>query len=362
MTQRQSLARRYRPRTFSELVGQDSLVRILSHSIDKGIYGQAYLLTGIRGCGKTSTARIIAMALNCDEGPSSTPNLDSPSCKAILSNQASDVIEIDAASHTGVDDVRAIIESVGYKPMHMRHKIIIIDEVHMLSRSAFNALLKTLEEPPEHAVFILATTEFRKVPATIVSRCQRFDLKRISISDLKTRVQDILKSENIEMEEGAIEIIVRAGDGSMRDTLSILDQAIAGDMKTEVDVRGMIGLAAKGVSSRLTALALEGKGDAALGLAKEAIYGGADAVQIIKDMMDIIHAGIVLKASPKTDLSSTYTPREIELARNIPGNVESVGTAWKIALSALEDAKISPAPAQSLDMAIIRIALRAKPV
>ena len=244
------LARKYRPQNFDDLVGQEALVQTLTNAIKNNRLHHAYILTGIRGVGKTTTARIIAKALNCTGkdgrgGPTVHPCGFCENCRAITEGRHIDVMELDAASRTGVDDMREILDGVRYKPTNARYKIYIIDEVHMLSKSAFNALLKTLEEPPSHVKFIFATTEIRKVPVTILSRCQRFDLQRISIEDLTGLFKKILANEQINAEEEALQMIAKAADGSARDGESLLDQAISlggGEVKTEV-VKNMIGLA-----------------------------------------------------------------------------------------------------------------------
>ena len=244
------LARKYRPQTFADLIGQETLVQILTNAITTNRIANAYLLTGVRGVGKTTTARLIAMSLNCEnkKDDSCEPCGTCESCKSIRSDHNLDVIEMDAASKTGVDDVREIIDNVKYKPVNCKFKIFIIDEVHMLSKSAFNALLKTLEEPPEHVKFIFATTEVKKIPVTILSRCQRFDLKRVESKDLIQHLKKISELEKVKIDEDAISLLVRAGDGSVRDTLSLLDQAIINKNTTVTanTITNMLGLADRG--------------------------------------------------------------------------------------------------------------------
>ena len=243
------LARKYRPQTFSELLGQDALVKTITNAIKNNRLHHAYILTGIRGVGKTTTARIIAKALNCTgkdatNGPTVNPCGICENCRAIAESRHIDVLELDAASRTGVDDIREILDGVRYRPTNGRYKVYIIDEIHMLSKQAFNALLKTLEEPPSHVIFIFATTEIRKVPVTVLSRCQRFDLQRLSIETLMTHFKNIIAKENLSAEDEALHLIAKAADGSCRDGLSLLDQAISlggGEVKTDI-VKNMIEL------------------------------------------------------------------------------------------------------------------------
>ncbi|MBT3171881.1 MAG: DNA polymerase III subunit gamma/tau, partial [Rhodospirillaceae bacterium] len=245
------LARKYRPINFSDLIGQEALVRTVTNAIRTGRLAHAFLLTGVRGVGKTSTARILARALNCtgaegqDSGPTADPCGACEHCLAIAEDRHVDVLEMDAASHTGVDDMRELIDGVRYRPTSARYKVYIVDEVHMLSKQAFNALLKTLEEPPPHAKFIFATTEVRKLPVTVLSRCQRFDLRRVDAETLAAHFQSVAEKENAEIDSAAIRLIARAADGSVRDGLSLLDQAIAhgAGAAGEAEVRDMLGLA-----------------------------------------------------------------------------------------------------------------------
>ena len=290
------LARKYRPATFADLIGQDALVRTLTNALETGKVAQAYILTGIRGIGKTTSARIIAKALNCTGtngkgAMTAQPCGECEHCKAIAAGTHIDVTEIDAASNTGVDNVREIIEGTRYSPTSARYKIYIIDEVHMLSKAAFNALLKTLEEPPESVKFIFATTEIRKVPATILSRCQRFDLRRVDADLLTQHFKNVLQKEGLDAQEDALRLIAKAADGSVRDGLSLLDQAIAhsgGKIETNF-VRSMIGLADKTAILDLYAAITGGKIQQALDVFEEQYALGADPVALIQDLLELTH-------------------------------------------------------------------------
>ena len=294
------LARKYRSQTFAELIGQDAMVQTLANAIRRDRLAHAFLMTGIRGVGKTSTARLIAKALNCvgpdgQGGPTIDPCGQCEPCIAIAEGRHIDVIEMDAASHTGVDDVREIIEAVRYAAVSARYKIYIIDEVHMLSRNAFNALLKTLEEPPPHVKFLFATTEVDKLPVTVLSRCQRFDLRRIPTALLAQHFGAICGKESVEAEEEALNMIAAAAEGSVRDGLSILDQAIAhadlgGDGRvTAEQVRDMLGLADKTVQRRLFAALLAGDGTALLDLVAAQFALGVEPLALVRGAMDIAH-------------------------------------------------------------------------
>src|SRR5690242_3643308 len=305
------LARKYRPQTFAELIGQDAMVKTLANAIARGRIAHAFLLTGVRGVGKTSTARLIAKALNCigpdgQGGPTITPcNVCEP-CRAIAEGRHIDVIEMDAASRTGIDDIREIIEGVRYAPASARYKVYIIDEVHMLSKQAFNGLLKTLEEPPEHVKFFLATTEVNKVPVTVLSRCQRFDLRRIPAEKLADHFAEVSKAEGVEVEPEALGMIARAAEGSARDGLSILDQAIAhgGGAVTAEQVRDMLGLADRGRIRRLLEHVLGGNAAATLQDLDEAHDLGIDPGALVRGLMEELHlatrtkAGVTAEALP----------------------------------------------------------------
>src|SRR6476646_21134 len=297
------LARKYRPQTFAELIGQDAMVKTLANAIARDRIAHAFLRPGARGVAKTSTARLIAKALNCtgpdgQGGPTIEPCGVCEPCRAIAEGRHIDVVEMDAASHTGVDDVREIIEAVRYAAVSARYKIYIIDEVHMLSKPAFNGLLKTLEEPPEHVKFFLATTEVSQVPVTVLSRCQRFDLRRIAADKLAAHFAEVSKAEHVEVESEALGMIARAAEGSARDGLSILDQAIAhgAGAVTAEQVRDMLGLADRGRIRRLLQLVLSGNAAEALADLDQAHELGIDPTQLLRGLMESLHAATRAKA------------------------------------------------------------------
>ena len=303
----QVLARKYRPETFADLVGQDAMVRTLRNAFKADRIAQAFIMTGIRGTGKTTTARIIAKGMNCigpdgEGGPTTDPCGVCEHCKAIMEGRHVDVLEMDAASNTSVNDIREIIDSVHYRAASARYKIYIIDEVHMLSTAAFNALLKTLEEPPPHVKFIFATTEIRKVPVTVLSRCQRFDLRRVPTDLLVTHFAEICKKEGAEISDGALHIIARAADGSVRDGLSLLDQAIAhADGAIGEDrVRDMLGLADRTRTFDLLESVLKGEIAPALGELQSQYKDGADPASVIEDMLDLVHWLTRIKVQPES--------------------------------------------------------------
>src|ERR1044071_5648486 len=311
------LARKYRPQSFAELIGQDAMVKTLGNAIERDRLAHAFLLTGVRGVGKTSTARLIAKALNCvgpdgQGGPTITPcNVCEP-CRAISEGRHIDVIEMDAASHTGIDDIREIIDAVRYASVSARYKIYIIDEVHMLSKNAFNALLKTLEEPPEHVKFLFATTEVNKVPVTVLSRCQRFDLRRIPAEKLATHFADVARAEGVEIESEALGMIAKAAEGSARDGLSILDQAIAhgaGNVTAEQG-RDMLGLADRGRIRRLLQLILSGDAQASLAELDEAHELGIDPTQLLRGLMEALHSATRSKAGATAGALQSAEERE----------------------------------------------------
>jgi DNA polymerase-3 subunit gamma/tau len=312
------LARKYRPQNFDELIGQEALVQTLTNAFKLDRVAHAFILTGVRGVGKTTTARIIAKCLNATDGPTINPPADDEQCVAIAQDRHPDVIEVDAASRTGVDDIREILDGVRYRPVFGRYKVYIIDEVHMLSRNAFNALLKTLEEPPEHVKFIFATTEIRKVPVTVLSRCQRFDLRRVGADELLEHFAAIVTKEAAAVDEGALRLIARAADGSVRDGLSLLDQAIAaygsgGATASEAQVRAMLGVAdASGVYDLFEAV-MGGRADDALSGLRTLYNSGGDPIAILQDLLGLSHWLTRVKLVPKTADDATVS--EVERVR-----------------------------------------------
>ena len=355
------LARKYRPQSFAELIGQDAMVRTLGNAIASGRIAHAFLLTGVRGVGKTSTARLVAKALNCigpdgQSGPTIDPCGLCEPCRAIAEGRHIDVIEMDAASHTGVDDVREIIDAVRYAANSARFKIYIIDEVHMLSKNAFNALLKTLEEPPAHVKFLFATTEVQKVPVTVLSRCQRFDLKRIPAEQLAEHFGRVAQAEAVEVEPEALAVIARAAEGSARDGLSILDQAIAhGHGKVDAaQVRDMLGLADRGrIRSLLTGI-LSGNAAATLAQLDEAHALGIDPMALLRGLMENVHAITRAKAGGSGDVLASAEERESadELAGQLGWG--SLHRLWQMLLKGLSDVQVAPDPQEAAAMALLR--------
>ncbi|MFN3525330.1 MAG: DNA polymerase III subunit gamma/tau [Paracoccus sp. (in: a-proteobacteria)] len=360
----QVLARKYRPETFADLVGQDAMVRTLKNAFAADRIAQAFVMTGIRGTGKTTTARIIAKGLNCigpdgAGGPTTEPCGTCEHCVAIAEGRHVDVMEMDAASRTGVGDIREIIESVHYRAASARYKIYIIDEVHMLSTSAFNALLKTLEEPPPHVKFIFATTEIRKVPVTVLSRCQRFDLRRIEPEVMIALLQRIAASEGATITEDALALIVRAAEGSARDATSLLDQSIShGAGETTADqVRAMLGLADRGRVIDLFEMILRGDAAGALTELQGQYADGADPVAVLRDLADVTHWISVAKITPDALDDPTVTPDERrrghDLSERLPMRVLS--RMWQMLLKALDEVSVAPNAMMAAEMAVIRL-------
>lgn len=353
------LARKYRPRDFSQLKGQDALVRTLTNAIESGRIAHAFMLTGVRGVGKTTTARIIARALNCEKGPTITPCGTCDQCKAISEDRHVDVLEMDAASHTGVDNIRDLIDTVQYAPVSGRYKIFIIDEVHMLSKGAFNALLKTLEEPPAHAKFVFATTEIRKVPVTVLSRCQRFDLKRIDAGLLEEYFGELLKKENVEAEQQAVALIARAADGSARDGLSLLDQAISREQGkvTEAQVREMLGLVDRSAGFDLFEGLMKGDTIGTLNIVDNLYKSGADPMQVLQDLLDLTHFLTKTKVAPDTArdraLPEAERVRGAELAKKL--SVPVLTRTWQMLLKGASEVNQSSQPRHALEMLLIRL-------
>ncbi len=360
------LARKYRPRTFAELIGQEAMVRTLGNAIRRERLAHAFLMTGVRGVGKTSTARLIAKALNCigpdgQGGPTIDPCGVCEPCVAIAEGRHIDVIEMDAASHTGVDDMRAIIEAVRYASVSARYKIYIIDEVHMLSKSAFNALLKTLEEPPAHVKFLFATTEAEKLPVTVLSRCQRFDLRRIASPELATHFAKICRLEEVASEDEALAMIAAAAEGSVRDGLSILDQAIAhadldGDgTVTAEKVRDMLGLADKSAQRRFLAATLAGDGKALLDLVAQQYSLGVEPVALVRAQMELVHRITVAQLGGSGADGASAEEREAIDGWAAQLSASQLHRLWQLLLKGHEEVRTAPDPLAAAQMALLRV-------
>jgi DNA polymerase-3 subunit gamma/tau len=363
------LARKYRPSTFDDLIGQDAMVRTISNGFESGRIPQAWILTGVRGVGKTTTARILARALNYElpDGSVTAPNIKMPvlgiHCGAIMESRHLDVIEMDAASHNGVDDVRQINDAIRYAPVSARYKVYILDEVHMLSGAAFNALLKTLEEPPPHAKFIFATTEIRKVPITVLSRCQRFDLRRIDGVLLVTHLQGIAAKEEIEAETEALALIARAAEGSVRDSLSLFDQAIAhaaGPVRAE-DVRQMLGLADRNRVIDLFEALMRADIAAALKELRDQYDSGADPAMVLSDLAEFTHFVTRVKIVPAlaADLSLTEAERTRGRAFAAKLSMRVLARCWQMLLKGIGEVEAAGRPIDAAEMVLVRIAYAA---
>lgn len=357
------LARKYRPADFTSLIGQEPMVRTLTNAFKTGRIAQAWMLTGVRGVGKTTTARILARALNYKTEEADAPTTDLATfgehCQAIMEGRHVDVIEMDAASHTGIDDIRDIIDRVRYAPVSARYKVYIIDEVHMLSNQAFNGLLKTLEEPPPHVKFIFATTEIRKVPITVLSRCQRFDLRRVEAATLVSHLKEIANSEGIDVETEALSMIARAAEGSVRDSLSILDQAIAhSDGKvTGETVRSMLGLADKAQIIDLYEHVMKGETAAALALFRDLYNTGADPVVILTGLASFNHLVTRLRFVEEAAKDPSLNEDEVRRGSEFAGKlkVPVLSRCWQMLLKGITEVQNSPRPVDAAEMVLVRL-------
>jgi DNA polymerase-3 subunit gamma/tau len=365
------LARAYRPKTFAELIGQQAMVRTLTNAFRSGRLAHAFVLTGVRGVGKTTTARIIARAFNCigpdgTGGPTVEPCGECEHCRAIDEDRHVDVLEMDAASHTGVDDIRELIDGARYRPATARTKVYVIDEVHMLSKNAFNALLKTLEEPPPHVKFVFATTEVRRVPVTVLSRCQRFDLRRVNTETLADHYAGVAESEGAKVSADALKLIARAADGSVRDGLSLLDQAIAhrADDAAEIgaaDVRTMLGLADRTHVFDLLDSVLKGEIAAALDLFADQYTAGADPAAILEEMLELVHWLTRVKIVPAILDAADVPEAERVRGRTMADALAmaALARAWQMLFKGLSEVRAAPSGRDAADMVLVRMAYAA---
>jgi DNA polymerase-3 subunit gamma/tau len=359
------LARKYRPQTFAQLIGQDAMVTTLGNAIKRDRLAHAFLLTGVRGVGKTSTARLIAKALNCigpdgQGGPTIDPCGVCEPCRAIAEGRHIDVVEMDAASHTGIDDIREIIEASRYAAVSARYKIYIIDEVHMLSKAAFNGLLKTLEEPPGHVKFLFATTEVNKVPVTVLSRCQRFDLKRIPADLLAGHFAAVVAAEGVEADGDALALIARAAEGSARDGLSILDQAIAhagieGGAVSAHAVRDMLGLSDRGAIRQLFAHILAGDAPAALTVLRQQYDLGVDPAAVLKTLLETVHAATLAKLGADMGATQAVEEREAFAEWAAALSFPALHRLWQLLLKGHEEVGRAALPIETAEMALLRV-------
>ena len=359
------LARKYRPKTLEELVGQDVLVQTITNAIKTNRLAHAYIFTGIRGVGKTSTARIFAKSLNCigadgkADGPQIKPCGVCEHCRAIAEDRDIDVIEMDAASRTSVDDIREIIDGVQYKPSSARYKVYIIDEVHMLSKSAFNALLKTLEEPPEYTKFIFATTEIRKVPATVLSRCQRFDLPRVDMDVLCKHFKHICELEGVKIDDESIQIIAKTADGSVRDGMSFLDQVISncvGDITAE-KVSKILGLASKAVIFELYEYIMSGEIQKSIDLIEAQYKLGVDPILVLTDLLEMTHFITRVKITPESSVMLPLIPEEQNKIREFSSkmSIAALARIWQMLLKGFDEVKKVPNVLSAIEMLLVRL-------